>query len=271
MPSGCLSSIPIEGFEPDEQQCVNYYNEIIKNGVFSPDGAAKVVRLIAAGNDAQLQFTVNSLRKRFQDRIAKLDDRKKFVYLLARFVKSYHFLTCFFTYPEYIGIFAAFTEYVGPQLIKQGSVSELMKKIRQTSVVKASVQYKGEVAISGKIKLKKGRKGGGGPPPKKVSVQDMIEKISKKFQITDEEALYIKEVTEEKMHDEEIQTTIFANKEDIYYLENTYAGQVNYAIQGAYEERNRYEELADPKYIDTGAIFDTMALTVIHHGLQAAV
>ena len=261
---------PFEGSEPDKQQCINYYDEIIKSGVFSPGNAEKVVQLIAANNDAQLQFTVNALRKRFQDRIDDLDDRKKFVYMLARFVKSYYFLTCFFTYPDHIGVFAAFAEYVGPQLIKQGSVSELMKQVRQTSVVKASVQYKGEVAIPGKIKLKKGRKGGGGPPPKKVSVQDMIETISKKFQITDEEALYIKEVAEEKMQDEEIQTTIFANKEDIYYLENTYAGQVNYAIQGAYEERNRYEELADPKYIDTGAIFDTMALTVIHHGLQAA-
>ncbi|MBW1963258.1 MAG: type I restriction endonuclease subunit R [Deltaproteobacteria bacterium] len=261
---------PFEGSEPDKQQCVNYYDEIMKHGVFSPDDAAKVVQLIAAGNDAQLQFTVNGLRKRFQDRMAKLDDRKKFVYLLARFVKSYHFLTCFFTYPEHISIFAAFAEYVGPQLIKQGSVSELMKQVRQTSVVKASVRYKGEVAISGKIKLKKGRKGGGGPPPKKVSVQEMIDNISKKFKISDEEALYIKEVTEEKMHDEEIQTTIVAHKEDIYYLKSTYAGQVNYLIQGAYDERGRYEELADPKYIDPGAIFDTMALTVIHHGLQAA-
>ncbi|MBW2157776.1 MAG: type I restriction endonuclease subunit R [Deltaproteobacteria bacterium] len=261
---------PFEGSEPDEQQCVHYYDEIIKSKVFSPDDAAKVVRLIAEGNDAQLQFTVNGLRKRFQDRIAELDDRKKFVYLLARFVKSYHFLTCFFTNPKHIGIFAAFAEYVGPQLIKQGSISELMKKIRQTSVVKASVQYKGEVAISGKIKLKKGRKGGGGPPPTKISVQDMIERIGKKFQISDEEALYIKEVTEEKMHDEEIQTTIAAHKEDIYYLENTYAGRVNYSIQDAYEERGRYEELVDPKYIDMGSIFDTMALTVIQHGLQAA-
>jgi type I restriction enzyme R subunit len=145
-----------------------------------------------------------------------------------------------------------------------------MKQVRRTSVVKASVQYKGEVAISGKIKLKKGRKGGAGPPPKKVSVQDMIETIGKKFQISDEEALYIKEVTEEKMHDEEIQSTIVTHRDDVYYLEKTYAGQVNSSIQDAYEERDRYEELADPKYIDPGAIFDTMALTVIHYGLQAA-
>ena len=262
---------PFEGSEPDEKQCISYYDEIIGSGVFSPDDAAKVVRLIAAGNDAQLQFTVNGLRKRFRDKVVELDDKKSFIYLLVRFVKSYHFLTCFFTYPKYIGIFAAFAEYVGPQLIKQGSVSELMKKIRHTSVVKASVQYKGEVAIPGKVKLRKGGKGGGGPPPQKVSIQEMIEKISKKFQISDEEALYIKEVTEEKMHDEEIQTTIHAHREDIYYLENTYAGQVNHSIQDAYEERGRYEELVDPKYIEAGAIFNTMALTVIQHGLQAAV
>jgi type I restriction enzyme R subunit len=77
-------------------------------------------------------------------------------------------------------------------------------------------------------------------------------------------------VTEEKIHDEEIRTTIAAHKEDIYYLESAYAGQVNYSIQDAYEKRDRYEKLVDPKYIDAGAIFDTMALTVIHHGLQAA-
>jgi len=57
----------------------------------------------------------------------------------------------------------------------------------------------------------------------------------------------------------------------VYYLEKIYAGQVNYSIQDAYEERDRYEELADPKYIDPVAIFDTMALTVIHYGLQVAV
>ena len=59
------------------------------------DDAEKIVRLIAANNDASLQITVNVLRKRFQDRIDALDDRKKFVYMLARFVKSYYFLTCF--------------------------------------------------------------------------------------------------------------------------------------------------------------------------------
>ena len=42
---------------------------------------------------------------------------------------------------------------MGPQLIKEGSVSELMKMIRQTDVVKAAVQYQGEVTSGGPMKL----------------------------------------------------------------------------------------------------------------------
>ena len=259
---------PFEGGEPDEKQCVKYYEEIISIGVFSQADAEKVVELIAENNDPQLQFTVNALRIKFLNHIQDSEKRKGFVYLLAKFVKSYHFLSCFFQYPKQIKAFAVFAEYVGPQLIKQGSVSDLMKQIRKTEVVKASVRYKGEVSISGEVKLRKGKKGGAGPPIRKVSVQEMIDDIRSKFTISDEEALYIKEVTDEKTHDEEIQTTIKTHKDDIFYLENTYAGQVNHSIQGSYDKRGRYEELTDPKYIDAGAIFDMMALTVIHHGLQ---
>src|SRR5713101_3721465 len=121
-------------------------------------------------NDAMVQFTVNALRVKFQNAIGDSEERKAFVYRLARLVKSYHFLRCFFTYPKEIQEFAAFAEYVGPQLIKQGSVSDLMKQIRQTDVVKASVQYQGEVRSGGPVKLKPGKgRRGAGPPPKKVS------------------------------------------------------------------------------------------------------
>ncbi len=173
--------IPFEDSEPDKEQCIKYYEEIIATGVFKQTNAGNIIQLIAGNNDAALQFTVNALRTRFQERIQDIEARKKFVHLMARFVKSYHFLSCFFQYPEHIGVFAAFAEYVGPQLIKQGSVSDLMKQIRQTSVVRASVKYKGEVSIPGEVKLKKGRKIGGGPPPRKVSVQDMIDEIRQKF------------------------------------------------------------------------------------------
>jgi type I restriction enzyme R subunit len=262
---------PFPPGDPDEKQCVKLHQEILAAGVFTQADAQALVKLVANGTDAQVQFMVNSLRTRFQERITDLDQRKNFVYLLARLVKSYDFLTCFFTYPPEIGEFAAFADYVGPQLIKQGSVSDLMKQIRETDVAKAAVQFLGEVRSPGPVKLipGKGQKGAG-PPPKRVSVQDMIAQIRATFQITDEEALYIKQVTEEKAADPEIRSTVTAHREDRVYLEGAYRGQVNGKIQTAYDERGRYEELSDPKYTEIGAIFDIMAVTVIQHHLSSA-
>ena len=145
-----------------------------------------------------------------------------------------------------------------------------MKQIRATEVIKAAVEYQGVMTSGGPVKLQPGKgKKGAGPPPKKVSVQDMITEIRAKFDITDEEALYIKQVTEEKVADPVIRTTVEAHREDRLYLEGPYRGQVNEDIQMTYDERGRYEELADPKYTDTGGIFDIMAVTVIQHHLAS--
>ncbi|MBI3801491.1 MAG: type I restriction endonuclease subunit R [Deltaproteobacteria bacterium] len=260
--------LPFDSEEPDQQQCIKLYEEILQTGVFTQEDARRVVTLLAGNNDAVVQFTVNALRVKFHNAIGDAEERKAFVYRLARLVKSYHFLRCFFTYPKEIQEFAAFAEYVGPQLIKQGSVSDLMKQIRQTDVVKASVQYQGEVRSGGPVKLKPGKgRRGAGPSPKKVSVHEMIAQIRAQFAITDEEALYIKEVTEEKVKDPAIQATVQAHKGDTVYLDGPYQVQVNGEIQTAYEERGRYEELADSKYTGTGAIFDIMAFTVIRQNL----
>jgi type I restriction enzyme R subunit len=202
-----------------------------------------------------------------------LDDRKAYVYLLARLVRAFHFLTCFVTYPEAVKEFAVFAEYVGPQLIKQGSVSDLMKQIRRTEVVKAAVEFQGEVRnTGGEVKLRPGGgKKGAAPPLRKVSVQDMIDEIRAKFAISDEEALYIRQVTEEKVADPVIRVTVLAHLDDRIYLDGSYRGQVNGEIQVTYNELARYEELADPKYTDTGGIFDIMAVTVIQtHLMEAA-
>ena len=96
----------------------------------------------------------------------------------------------------------------------------------------------------------------------------MIAEIQLRLEISDEEALYIKEVTEEKTKDPAIQATVKAHREDRVYLEGPFQGQVNGQIQAAYAERGRYDELAEEKYTDPGAIFDIMAITVIQHNLQ---
>jgi type I restriction enzyme R subunit len=219
-----------------------------------------------------VQFAVNGLRVRFQAKLTSAEDRKGYVYLLARLVKSYHFLTCFFTYPDEVKELVAFAEYVGPQLIKQGSVSEMMKLIRQTEVVKAAVKYQGEVrSTGGEVILRPGggKRGTGSPPPK-VSVQGMIDEIRARFAISDEEALYIKQVTEQKVADRSIRDTVHSHRDDRIYLEGAYRGQVNGEIQVTYNDLARFEELADPKYTDTGGIFDIMAVTVIQTHLSVA-
>jgi type I restriction enzyme R subunit len=98
----------------------------------------------------------------------------------------------------------------------------------------------------------------------------MIDEIQTRFNISDEEALYIKQVTELKVADPAIRSTVQAHREDIIYLEGAYRGQVNGEIQGTYNGLARYDELADPKYTDTGGIFDIMAVTVIETHLTAA-
>jgi len=121
------------------------------------------------------------------------------------------------------------------------------------------------------VKLKPGAgKKGSGPPPMKVSVQDMIAEIQAKFDISDEEALYIKQVTEEKSADPAIRSTVTAHRDDGIYLHGAYREQVNGEVQAAYNERGLYEELSDSKYKDAGGIFDIMAFTVIQHHLAVA-
>lgn len=262
---------PFEPQEPDQDTCLALHAEILAAGVFTQKDVSDLLGLIEQGTDARVQFQVNALRTRFQARITDWEGRKAFVALLARFVKSFHFLTCFFTYPVAIGEFATFAEYVGPQLVKAGSVSELMKQVRATVVTKAAVQYQGVTTSGGPVRLKPGKgAGGAGPVPVKVSVQDVIAQIRATFDITDEEALYIRQVTEEKIADPVIRTTVQAHRGNVIYLEGAYRGQVNGEIQAAYNAHGRYEELTDHKYTDTGGIFDIMAVTVIQTHLSLA-
>ena len=262
---------PFEPQEPDQDTCLALHAEILAAGVFTQQDAGDLLSLIEHGTDARVQFQVNALRTRFQARLADWEGRKAFVALLARFVRSFHFLTCFFTYPAAIGEFATFAEYVGPQLVKAGSVSELMQQVRATVVTKAAVQFQGVTTSGGRVRLKPGKgAGGAGPAPVKVSVQDVIAQIRATFDITDEEALYIRQVTEEKIADPVIRTTVQAHRGNVIYLEGAYRGQVNGEIQSAYNAHGRYEELTDHKYTDTGGIFDIMAVTVIQAHLSLA-
>lgn len=264
---------PFEPGEPDEKECLRLRDQILESGVFTQQDAEELVEALAKHGvgSGWVSARVNGLRIRFNDKIRDSEERKALVYLLAKFVKSVNFLSCFFTYPKDVTQLATFSQFVGPQLIKEGTVSELMKLIRATEVVKASVQFRGEVNTPGVVKLKPSKGNSGGPPPKKVSVQDMIDKLRDQYAISDEEAIYIKEVTEAKQADPEVALTIVSHRTDLAFLETNYQPQLNGEIQQAYMDKpGGLEALADPKFVGPGAIFDIMAVTVIQHHLDNA-
>ncbi len=145
-----------------------------------------------------------------------------------------------------------------------------MKQIRATEVTRAAVQYQGVMTGDGKPRLKPaGGKRGGGSGPVKISVHDMIDEIQAQFQISDAEALYIRQVTEEKIADPVIRSTVKDHRDDSAFLFGTFQDQVDRGIQETYQDHGRFEELADEKYVGVGGIFDIMAVTVIQTHLTS--
>ena len=257
--------------EPDQEQCVRLYREILAKGVFDQADAQAFGKLLTAKDDAAIQAEVLQLRLRFQAALGEAEQRKSFVHLLGKFVASYHFLSCFFSYDYALQQFVDFAEVVGPQLIKAGTVSELMKQVRATTVVRASVQVLGVVGPEpGKGGGKAGGRGGaGGSPPPRVSIGEMLDKFRLQFPISEEEALFIRQVTEEKVKDVGIRATVLIHQSDPIFLGDVFRKQIKSLIQKRYEELGRYDELIDQKYVDDGAIFDIMAVTVIGQHLEA--
>ena len=117
--------------EPDEQRCVELYQEILAVGVFTQDDAREWALVSETKDDAQMQSVVSQLRQRLTAQITDHEQKRAYVHLLAKFVRSYRFLTNFFSYDYAVKEFAEFAEAVGPQMIKAGTVSDMMKLVRR--------------------------------------------------------------------------------------------------------------------------------------------
>jgi type I restriction enzyme R subunit len=242
----------------------------VAKGLYGDEDADRSFKLAGGDfSDARVQAEVVIWRGRFNNTFTESDERKVFVHLLAKFVKSFNFLSCFFEYPDTTARFAAFAGFIGPQLIKLGSVSDLMKQIRQVELSKATVKFRGVKDLASQtVKTRSGGGSGNSQPPPKISLSDMIEKLRERFAISDNEALVIKEVCQEKMADPAIASSIQRHANDGAYLWDFYKPQLRRSITESYEDRGLYEAFEDPKYTDDGSIFDTMAFVVIQSGLE---
>ena len=249
---------------PDPERAREIYRQILDAAIFTQGDFTQFAALARTSTDAQIQYRVGALRQVFQTRVSDIGSRKGYVQLLAKYAKQVDFFKKDYDFGNDMLDAYVFADVVGRQLIKQGSMSELMQAMRHTEVVKASVKFQGVRSGNGIVALKPSRKEHGpGVPQKKVSVQEMIDEIREKFQITDEEALFIREVTEQKLQDPDVKDAVARNRDDDEYLFGPYRQQVHVQISDIYQESGHYEEIADDKYSGNGGIFDSMATVVI--------
>ncbi len=255
---------PFEPIEPDLRKLEKLYDEILSWNVYSLATAKKAVEIIQAGSDAALQAHANNLRKLFKSKIQDSERQKEYIGILAKYSSDCIFMSNFFEIKKDLLIFGIFAEFMVPQMLKAGSESELKKIMKGIYVIKAAVSYIGEKRLEGKQKKKNGCSGEGNRKPQKVTVKEVIDGIREKYKISDDEALVIKDVCEEKIQDDSIRSIISTHVDDIDFLDNIYKKEIRRSIENSYSERSLYECLTDEKYIDPGSIFDIMSHTVIH-------
>ena len=254
---------PFEPAEPNIMKLKSLYDEIISWNVFNMATARDSIEIIKSGSDANQRTLVRRLRTLFLGKIKDVEHQKEYISLLSKYNSTFVFLSNFFEIEEDFLTFAVFTAFIYPQLLKEGSESELKKIMRGIYVTKAAVSYTGEKKLEGKYSKKNNGGAGGNNKLQKVTVRDVIESIREKYKISEAEALVIKDVCEEKIHDQSINHIITTHIYDMDYLDNIYKRDVRKSIESSYMERSLYECLTDEKYIDPGSIFDIMSHTVI--------
>jgi len=261
---------PYQASEPDEHKVTHLYNEIIELGLFTGTDASQFMVLLKESKDAKTQAMVNQCRVRLNFYYETLAERKDYIYQLAKLIKSFNFLSSFYNYSEDIEQFVFFSEVIGLQLIKEGSESELMKEISKVLLSKGAVKFLSEMDFkSERIKKLSGKGGNPVPtPPTKTTVDIAITDIKERYSISDEEALIIREVCEERQQDKTLLADISSNKDRPLFLKDTLKPRIRASIKQAYEDREHFNEIYEGKYIDDGAIFDMMANSIMAHGLN---
>ena len=265
------SGNPPDPVEPKAEDCTALLSELIERGAFTRFNVQAFGIIRDRRGSPESQSFIVAFRKSFETRFPDLVERRELVTLMARFVERWTFLSCFFDFSSEVIEAAAFADQIGPQLLRVSIVSEFKKQMSAVIISKGTVRYVGEIPMpEGTVGHKPGGSGGTGGAPPRVSINALIEELRDRFPISDEEALCIREVTEEKMGDESIGKAVTTNRDNILYLEGHYKDELNGEMQDAYNDRDRVIELADPKYIGAGGIFDIMAITVIDYFLGQA-
>jgi len=149
--------------------------------------------------------------------------------------------------------------------------AELSKKqlwliMRDGLMVKCAVKYHGSRANIHIVKdqRKTGLKiGNGGQTPPRTTIEEALAEIEQKYQISKVDAIVIKEICEDVSKKYDIRQKITENRDNENYLKNSAEPKVKSEVRQEYMNRELWEKLEDPIYIQRGGIISLMGKTII--------
>lgn len=274
---------PYKESEPKKELLAELYKKIEEFEVFSEDEIESYIQdYIKAEEDARkrnstadaLLSNINqNYRELFKERLPNIEDRKEYISLLRRYTKLYYFIAQFYSLDYYLQEFIVFAEAMSDMLVKKGKTSELTQLLKHVDLSKGAVKYHGLKSNSNQVKegKKTGLKmGGGGSEPPRTTIEDALKDIEQKYQISKDEAIVIKEICMEVSNRYDIKQRIIDNKDNDNYLKITAEPKVKTEVKQEYMNRDRYDVLENPIYIDRGGIISLMGKAIIRTVLSAA-
>ena len=275
---------PFKEQEPDKEILTELYSEVLASGAFNKKEIKDFVIAYKEAEkgaikreskaDAILTDLIQDCRIKFKEKLPALEAQKEYVGLLRRYTKSYYFIANFFQLEDHLKEFVNFSEVLGELLIRKGKVSEIKQFLKNVELTKGAVKYEG---LKTNISVVKNRKktglksGSGGSEIPRTTIEAALEDIRTKFEISEEEAIVIRDVCEEVSENTSMKERLIANKENEVYLLNNAKPKVESEVKDEYIKRDLWDKLEDPMYTDKGGIISLIGRTVIQNVIKTAV
>lgn len=275
---------PYKEKQPEKQVLIELFEEIVNLNVFTEEEIQLYVNAFSDAEievrernstaDAILSNLTQDYRNTFKKKLPELEVQKSYVSLLRRYTKLYYFIAQFFELSQELKEFIVFTEVMGEILIKKGKASEIKEFLKKVELGKGAVKFQGtktNLTVAGKQKKKTGLKiGKGGHEISRTTIESAIKEIKEKFQISEEDAILIKEIVEEVSETTTTKETVIANKNNDVYLKTSAEPRVQSEIKDEYIKRDLWDKLDDPIYIQKGGIISLIGKTVIWNLIQSS-
>ena len=274
---------PYKDKQPEKQVLVDLFEEIVNLNVFTEEEIELYVNAFIDAElearernstaDAILSNLNQDYRNTFKKKLPELEAQKSYVSLLRRYTKLYYFIAQFFELTPELNEFIVFAEVMGEILIRKGKTSEMKEFLKKVELSKGAVKFHGNktnLTIAGKTKKKTGLKTGkGGHEIPRTTIESAIKEIQEKFQISEEDAILIKEIVEEVSETTSTKETVIANKNNQVYLKTSAEPRVQSEVKDEYIKRDLWDKLDDPMYVQKGGIISLIGKTVIQNLIQA--